>query len=373
MADTLHDRQDLRAALAESASRLIAAEAGSSDWRRMFAVMAEAGWLGLAVGEDRGGHGLGVGELAMLMRALGAANCRMPLGAVAGVGLPLLAQAAHEGLVRSLIASAIAGEALPVLAHQEAAAGYARGHVDAALTAEGDGWRLKAAKVAVEGGGVADHFLVSARLPDGSLTVIVAPATMQGVECGIYAGIDGRQLANISIDAVLPADNILALDDAAAAIDTALDRGALLAMAEAAGAMRTLFDDTLAYLNSRSQFGQPIGRFQVLQHRAVDMSIALEEAEAVVDAAADSAGTDGFARSVAVAKVVGGRSARLIAHESVQMHGGIGITEELRVSHYFRSLVAAENQYGDDDAYRARFAALAPARLTTITAKEQGA
>lgn len=346
-------QDDLGQALADSAARLLAA---GGDEATLYAAMAEAGWLAVAIGEDRGGLGLGLADLAALARTLGEARATEPVMAVAGIAAPLLA-ATTSGVADDLLAATLSGAAVPVLTHQGAGAGFARGHGFGALMPAPRGHRLTGAFVATEAAGLASHVLVPARDPDGATAIVVLAVGDAGVERRLYRALDGRMLMDVTIDAAVTEDDVLALPSPDAALDQALDRGALLAMAEAAGSMRVLLADTLGYLKTRQQFGQPIGRFQALQHRAVDMTIALEEAEAVVDAAASAPAAD-FARAVAIAKVIGCRSARLIAREAVQMHGGIGITEDLRVSHHFRALVAAESRYGDDDAYRARFAAL---------------
>ena len=345
---------DMRRALGDSAARLLATGGEASG---LYAAMVDAGWLAVGVAEDAGGLGLGLGDLAELARAVGEARCTVPVMAVAGVGLPLLAEAGGP-FADTLVAAALAGTAVPVLAHQGSDAGYARGHGAATLEPDAGGWRLRGRLVAVEGAALADHLLVPARRPDCTTAIAVLAMAEGGVERRCYAALDGRLLMDVTLDAVVPEDRLLPLADADAAVDAALDRGALLAMAEAVGSMRVLMSDTLAYLKTRQQFGQPIGRLQALQHRAVDMTIALEEAEAVVDAACAAGPGVDFSRAVAVAKVVACRAARLIGREAVQMHGGIGITEDLRVSHHFRALVAAEGRYGDDDAYRDRFAAL---------------
>jgi alkylation response protein AidB-like acyl-CoA dehydrogenase len=369
MADALDDGSDIRTALAASAARWAAeakahrdgnpsAPLAQASWR----AIADLGWLGIMAPDHLGGVGLGLGDLAVVAQAIGAANLHDPVSTVAGVAVPLLAAAtAGSRAAENLLAGAIAGDRIIVLAHAEPRGGYDRTFVETTLSSAGERRRLIGRKSAVEGGGEADIVLVSARRPDGALALVAVPATTPGLVLNAYRALDGRQLVDLAFDLDVPEGAELVLPDATTAIDQALDRGALLAMAEAVGAMGVLFDDTMAHLRTRQQFGQPLARFQALQHRAVDMSIALEEARAVVEAAGDAAEPDAFARAVAVAKVVGSRSARLVAREAVQMHGGIGITEDLKVSHLFRRLVAAENQYGDDDFYIDRFETLSQA------------
>lgn len=360
---------DLRAALADSAAGWLADEYGLERRRRTLAgsgfdrdawrAMAAFGWFGVALPEALGGLGLGLGDLAALVRVLGAANLPEPVTAVAGVAAPLLAQSAADGDsgASADLAALLAGGRIAVLAHAEPASGFDRSLISTRAVRDGASWRIDGEKSAVEGGAQADLVLASARTETGLALFRVAPA-LPGVTVTPFRALDGRALADLRFDGVrLPDEARLALAAPEAAIDAALERGALLTMAEAVGAMEALVADTVAHLKTRRQFGQPIGKFQALQHRAVDMQIALEEARAVVELAADAdAGDPGEARrAVATAKVVGARSARRIGREAVQLHGGIGITEELRVSHLFRRLVVTESLYGDHDYYLRRF------------------
>ncbi|UHC17653.1 acyl-CoA dehydrogenase [Methylobacterium currus] len=361
---------DLRQALVDSATGWLAEAYGLERRRRTLAgsgfdrdawrEMAAFGWFSIAVPEELGGSGLGLGDLAALMRTIGAANLPEPVAAVAGVAAPLLVRAAREPGTSTLVGDLnglLAGERIVVLAHAEPASGFDRSVVTTRAVRDGASWRLDGEKSAVEGGAQADLLLVSARIEAGIALFRVEPGA-PGVTVTPFRSLDGRALADLRFEgARLPADALLPVAEPEAAIDAALERGALLTMAEAVGAMEVLVTDTVAYLKTRRQFGHPIGKFQVLQHRAVDMQIALEEARAVVDLAAEADAGDPAERrrAVATAKVVGARAARRISREAVQLHGGIGITEELRVSHLFRRLVVAESLYGDRDYYLRRF------------------
>ena len=343
---------DLRAALVEGATGWLAGAygferrrmtlAGSGLDRDAWREMAAFGWFGIAVPEEQGGLGLWLGDLAALMRTVGAANLPEPVAAVAGVAAPLLARAAESASGASAVTGdlngLLAGERIVVLAHAEPASGFDRGVATTRAVRDGASWRLDGEKSAAEGGAQADVLLVSARTETGLALFRVEPGA-PGVTITPFRSLDGRALADLRFEgARLPADALLPVADPEAAIDAALERGALLTMAEAVGAMEVLVADTVAYLKTRRQFGQPIGKFQALQHRAVDMQIALEEARAVVDLAAETDPGDlaEHRRAIATAKVVGARAARRISREAVQLHGGIGITEELHVSHLFR-------------------------------------
>jgi alkylation response protein AidB-like acyl-CoA dehydrogenase len=319
--------------------------------------MAELGWFGLAVPEALGGLGESVGALAPVAEAVGAGNIAEPVMAVAGVATPLLSEAAeHDPASAAFLERVLAGDTVATLAHFEPESGFARSAVATRAASDGGNWVLNGTKTAVEGGPATGLFLVSAQAA-GRIALFAVAADSPGVALRTYRSLDGRLLVELHLsEARLDAASCI-MADAAEAIDAALDRGAFLAMADAVGAMQVLFDDTLAHLRTRKQFGQPLSAFQALQHRAVDMFIALEEARGVVEAAAMAMDCEPLERmrAVATAKVIGARSARLISREAVQMHGGIGITEDLRISHYFRRLVVAENLYGDEDHYLDRF------------------
>lgn len=359
---------EIRTELAEGARRWLGETYGEERRRRTLAnggwdksawdEMAGLGWLAVAAPEEHGGLGLGLGDLVALADAIGAANIPEPVSAVAGIAVPLVAEATAHPPVAALLAGLLDGTRIAVLAHAEPDSGFARHATDTTLRTEPDGWRLDGEKIAVEGGARADTFLVSAREGD-ALAVLLVPRDAAGVTVREYRAIDGRRLADLTFESVrLSSEHRLPLRDAGRSLDEALDRGALLAMAEAVGAMGAALDDTLEHLKTRKQFGKTLGSFQALQHRAVDMMIALEEARATVEIAADETDAAERRRAIAAAKVVGIRAARRIGREAVQMHGGMGITEELRVSHLFRRLVALESLYGDRDTYLDRYRGL---------------
>jgi alkylation response protein AidB-like acyl-CoA dehydrogenase len=232
------------------------------------------------------------------------------------------------------------GERIAVLAHGEPDSGFDR---DLVATTADPGSRLTGWKAAIPAGAEADTFLVTAHASDGTLGLFTVPRHADGVSLYPFRAIDGRELADLILEGA--PGRRLGNDDATEAVGTALDMGALLSVAEMVGAMDALLGDTLAYLRTRQQFGLPLASFQALQHRAVDMYLAVEETRALVEAAAE----DFSSRAVSAAKVVGIRSARRVGRESIQMHGGIGLSEELRVGRLFKRLVALEGAYGDAD------------------------
>jgi alkylation response protein AidB-like acyl-CoA dehydrogenase len=328
-------RDELWMPLRESAARFTA-EIGAAKafdrarWRKIAAL----GWLSLAVPEDMGGSGLAVSDLIPIVEGLGAGCLPDPVIAVAGVAVPLLAVLGSDHL-----SSIITGERIAVLAHGE-------------INAD-DAGVLRGSATTVVGGADADMFIAAAQMGDGATGFFILPRDGGGLTVSASRSIDGRFFADLALDQVCA--QRLGSGDASNLLDTAVAHGAMLTIADAAGAMDALLSDTLAYLKTRKQFGQPIASFQALQHRAVDMYLALEETKAVIEAAANAEASDGFASAVAAAKVVGVRAARRIGREAIQLHGGMGLSEELRVGRLFRRLVAGEGHYGDADSHLARF------------------
>jgi alkylation response protein AidB-like acyl-CoA dehydrogenase len=214
----------------------------------------------------------------------------------------------------------------------------------------GDDWVLTGTAVVVPGLPPATHLLVAAG--DG---IFLLPADHTGLEVHGYRTIDDRHAADVTFDRT-PATRIGDRD----ALAPALDEATAAVCAEAVGCMRTVLADTVAYTKQRRQFGQAIGSFQVLQHRMVDMHIELEQAVSAVYLATLKLGApaDERARAVSAAKVTVNRAARFVGQNAVQLHGGMGMTQELAIGHYFKRLTAVEYELGSSDEHRARYAEL---------------
>jgi alkylation response protein AidB-like acyl-CoA dehydrogenase len=240
---------------------------------------------------------------------------------------------------------------------------------DIATTArhESDGWVIDGEKKVVIHGAEAGMLVVSARTGgaqrehDG-ISLFVVPVDAPGVKVTGYRTLDGLRAADIRFDQVrVPADALLGdADKGWDTLDAALDYGATLLCAEALGAMEALFDATLEYLKTRQQFGVPIGKFQALQHRMADMFIHLEQARSMALLAAvrfDTSDAGERRRVVSAAKYRVGQAARFIGQQAVQLHGGMGVTDELPASHYFKRLSTIELTMGDSDHHLARFIA----------------
>ena len=321
---------------------------GAEAW----AEIAELGLLGLGTSEDDGGMAMGPVAAMLALEALGRGLVLEPVAAVALVAASVLAQASAD--VRASWAPRVAsGEARVVLAYQERAARYKLERVDTKAARSGDAWTLTGAKSLVPIGDQADAFIVSARVSGeaddaaGIALFLVERAAAGVTTCG-YALQDGSRAAEVALSNA-PATLLVAAGPAFAVLEQAVDIGIAALAAEAVGAMDKLFELTADYLNTRKQFGVPIGTFQALRHRVADMKRQLELARSMSYYATLKLGEEPAARrrAVAQAKVQLGQSARFLGQQAIQLHGGIGMTDEYIGSHYFKRLTTMEMQFGD--------------------------
>ncbi len=306
----------------------------------------ELGILGAPLPESAGGSGGGPVESMVIAEELGRALVTEPFIDTVVVAGGLLARA--EGDVAPSVLEQIgAGSAIVSVALDPLSTNAVR---------DGQDWLLTGSPAVVMNAPIATHLLIAARVPDGVGLFL----TGTDVPMHAYRTIDDRRAADLTMDGLrLPA---AALIDAGAgpSVEQACDEGAAAVCAEAVGAMRRVLADTVDYCKQRQQFGQPIGGFQVLQHRMVDMYMELEQAVSATYLAVLNLRTDARtrARAVSAAKATVGRAARFIGQNAVQLHGGMGMTEELAVGHYFKRLTAVQYEYGSTDAHRTRYARL---------------
>ncbi|AOJ03032.1 pimeloyl-CoA dehydrogenase small subunit [Burkholderia mayonis] len=343
--------------------RVALSDAGFSDdmWRRF----AELGAIGALFPEDCGGFGGAGFDIALVFECLGRGLVVEPFAGalMAGRALADAPGDAH----RALVAELIEGRAIGAFAHAEPDTHYALHTVRTRAMREGDHWVLDGTKAVVDCGEHATFYVVSARTAGGDddaagLSLFVAPKSAPGVSVRGYRKIDGGRAADVRFERVTLADAALlgAPGEAADAIERAIGFGLLALAAEALGAMDVAKAHTLDYLRTRKQFGVPIGSFQALQHRMADVLLEIEQARsAVINAAAQfDAPRVARERALAAAKYSVGRIGTLVAEESIQLHGGIGMTWELPLSHYAKRLVMIDHQLGDEDHHLARYIAL---------------
>lgn len=318
---------------------------------------AELGWLGVPFSEQQGGFGGGATELMVLFESFGKALLLEPYLASVVLAGQLLARVGNENQIENSLAGLIAGDLKLALAHSEPGSRYQLSRVACEATGTGTGYRLTGHKALVLNGQNADQLLVSARTggavdePHG-ISLFLLPATTPGVSIRGYRTVDALQAADIVFDQVeLPADALLgSADQAFEHIEWAVDQGIAALCAEALGCMEVLHQATVEYLQTRKQFDVQIGKFQALQHAAVDMFIALSQSRSMVYLAANKAAAPLPERRAALsaAKNFIGRAGRKLGQSAVQLHGGVGVSDELNVSHYFKRLTAINTWLGDD-------------------------
>lgn len=327
----------------------------------IWALFGEQGWLAAGLPEAVGGLGGGAFDTALIAEELGRGLVPEAYVAVASATAQLLVRIDPAG---PLLASLAWGEARPTLAHNEAAARGDRRWIETRARADGDGYILDGAKTAIEGGPAATTWLVSARLHGSDeLALFAVAADAPGVHAQHFRTVDNRGASNLVFEqARLGAETrIGAGGDVEAALDFALDHGLVAAGAEAVGAMEAALALTTDYLRTRKQFGQLIGDFQALRHRLADMFIELEQARSIVLRAIEALAADDpkeRARVVAASKVRVGQAARFVGAQAIQLHGGIGVTEEYAVGQYFKRLTMFGLHGGTEAAHLERYVSL---------------
>lgn len=334
-------------------------------WRRY----AELGAIGALFSEDDGGFGGQGFDITVVFEALGRGLVVEPFLDTLMAG-DILAAAGNPAQT-ALLPQIQAATTRIALAHTEPDAYYDLSHVGTRAERDGDGWRLTGHKAVVAQAEHADFYVVSARTsgdedsPEG-ITLFLVPAGTASLHVNGYPLIDGGRAADITLqDVKLSADAVLGCPDQGyAMLERSVGKGILALCAEAIGAMDAARDATLDYLQTRKQFGVPIGRFQALQHRMADVLLEIEQARsAVINAAAqlDDADRQTRERTLSAAKYTIGRVGTLVAEECIQLHGGIGMTWELPLAHYAKRLVMIDHQLGDQDHHLDRYIALTQA------------
>ncbi|MFC0282139.1 acyl-CoA dehydrogenase family protein [Camelimonas abortus] len=321
--------------------------------RQTLAAFADMGWTGLGVPEAAGGYGGSAADIAVVAAELGRGLVHEPfIGCVVAPAALLAAAGAHE-----LAASLVSGETVFAVAHDEPEARGKTEWVTTRARRDGDGWRLDGFKCMVTGAVAADAFLVSARTAgaDGDragLSLFRVPAGAPGLTVKAYRTIDNQQVADLVLEGVRPGAGALvgAEGGTFAALDAMMTRVIMVACADAVGAMEQALWTTRDYLRARRQFGQALADFQALQHRLADMYVELELARASLAHGLAALELDDAERRralVSASKARIGRAAFWVGAQGIQLHGGMGMTEECVIGHYFRRLKVFDTLYGD--------------------------
>jgi pimeloyl-CoA dehydrogenase small subunit len=340
-----------------------------TGWSRaLWQGYAELGLLGLPFEDKHGGVGGGPVETMIVMEAFGRALALEPFFATVVLAGGLLRLGADEAMRAVFVPKIVAGDLLLAFAHAERQSRYDLADVATTVRRNGADYILDGAKSLVIHGDCADKLIVSARLAgarrdrDG-LGLFMVDADAAGVSRRAYPTVDGLRAAEVTLSGVrVGPDRVLGEPGKAFPLIAQVVDAAIAALAaEAVGAMAAMHEMTVEYLKTRKQFGVPIGNFQVLQHRAAEMLIALEEARSMAFFAtmmAEEPDPTERRKAIAAAKVQIGRSGRFVGQQAIQLHGGIGMTMEYKVGHYFKRVTMIDAMFGDADHHLAELARL---------------
>ena len=372
---TLSDEQRL---LRESADRFVS-ETYTADHRRRIAndplgfsadiwkEFAELGWLALPIPEAHGGLGGSAIEIGILMEAFGRGLVSEPYLSTVVIGASLISECGTETQKLAWLPKIADGSLYLAFAHSERQARFDLADVRTTARPTPDGWRLHGHKTAVLDGSAAGQIIVSARIDDGSgkpgkLGLFLVPQGAPGLAARDFPRLGGGRACNLDLREVrLPADALLGDgSDALPAIEAVVDRAMAALGAEAVGIMQTLLDQTLKYTRIRKQFGRRLSANQVIRHRLADMAMQCDEARSMALRAALMVDAEPVARGRAAsgAKAKIGKCARFVAEQSVQLHGAMGVTEELDIGSYFKRLLAFDTLFGGSAHHYRRHAAL---------------
>src|SRR4026209_2720027 len=349
----------------DARSKIVDSPTGWSE--KVWTAFAEMGLLGVPFAEEHGGFGGSAVDVMLVMEALGEGLVVEPYWINVGPGGRVIARAGSEAQQKAALPRLIQGKPRLAFARAERGARYDLGHVQARAKKSGTGYTLEGEKRAVLAGASADTLIVSARTSGGAadpagLSLFLVERSAPGVTVKEYRTIDELRAAAVGLsDVSVPAEARLGDEGRALPlVEDAADYATALLCAEAVGATRFANEAPLEYLKARRRFGVPIGSFQALQHRMVDMVISYEQARSMAYLACvkvDTAPPDERRHAVSAAKIKVADACRHVSQEAVQLHGGMGMTEELKISHTFRRLTMIAQLFGDAEHHLERFAA----------------
>ena len=350
----------------EKRQQLVNSELGFSEdnWRQF----AELGWFGVLFGEADGGYGGTAVDAMILFEQLGRGLVVEPVIPTVVLAGGAIKHGGTEAQKTQHLPGIIDGSTQGALAYAEPQGRFNLADLVTTASADGDGWVLNGYKCVVMNGPNANLLVVSARTAgdqrdtDG-VSLFIVDAGAEGVSRRDYPTVDGLRASEITFDNVrLDGDALLGTaGEGLGLLQQVIDDGILAVGAEAVGCMEVLYKDTVEYCKQREQFGQPIGKFQVLQHRMVDMFMEHEQSKSLLYMAAmrlDEGYREEAQKAVAALKVQVGKSGRFVGQNAVQLHGGMGMTDELNIGHYFKRLTTIDTLFGNADFHLKRFGAL---------------
>jgi len=326
-------------------------------WR----TFAELGWLALGIPEDAGGLGCPITDTAILVEEFGRGLVLEPFVSTAVLCARIVDRSDNADVRLRVLSAVAAGESRLALAHDEPSGRFDPARAALSARSNEGSFVLNGTKMLVLDGPSADHFIVSAMVDgDSALSLFLVPKDAPGLSLEAYPLIDGGRACDLSlVNLRCPAEARLAGPEHATEIlEEAFDRATVARIAEAIGAMEAAMSVTNEYVKTRVQFGQPIGKFQALQHRMAEMFVEVEKSRSALFRALAHLDAEPVVRkgAVSAAKVVVAAAGKFVGGQGIQLHGGMGMTEECAVGHYFKKLVSFEKIYGDSDWHLQRFA-----------------
>ena len=336
---------------------------GDNNWQKF----AELGWLGISTSEDSGGFGGSAIESMLIMEAFGKGLVVEPFLETIIMSSGLIDEYGSDQQKSSILEPAIAGELHLALAYAEPQSRFNLSDVVTEAKIDGDNYILNGYKSVVMNGPSANKIIVSARtsgsqLDEGGITLFIIDANSEGLNKTNYKTVDGRRASDLTFENIsVSKDDIIGhVDEGFGLLDSSIDRAILAISAEAVGAMEVLYKTTVEYTKTREQFGTSIGKFQVLQHRMVDMFMEYEQCKSLLYMATmkHEEGSSDAKKAISGLKYQVGKAGKFIGQQAVQLHGGMGVTDELNVGHYFKRLTTVGTIFGNTDFHLKRYTSL---------------
>lgn len=336
---------------------------GEDNWKKF----AELGWLGISVSEDSGGFGGSAIESMLIMEAFGKGLVVEPFLETIIMAGGLIDDHGSNQQKSSFLEPAIAGEMHLALAYAEPQSRFNLSDVVTEAKADGDNFIINGYKSVVMNGPSADQIIVSARtsnsqLDENGISLFIIDANASGLNKTNYKTVDGRRASDLTFENVsVSKENLIGHQDKGFDIlDSAIDKAILAISAEAIGAMEVLYKTTVEYTKTREQFGTAIGKFQVLQHRMVDMFMEYEQCKSLLYMATmkHEEKAEDAKKAISGLKYQVGKAGKFIGQQAVQLHGGMGVTDELNVGHYFKRLTTVGTIFGNTDYHLKKYTSL---------------
>ena len=336
---------------------------GEDNWKKF----AELGWLGISVSEDSGGFGGSAIESMLIMEAFGKGLVVEPFLETVIMAGGLIDDHGSDQQKSSFLEPAIAGEMHLALAYAEPQSRFNLSDVVTDAKADGDNFIINGYKSVVMNGPSADQIIVSARtsgtqLDENGISLFIIDANASGLDKTNYKTVDGRRASDLTFENVsVSKESLIGVQDKGFEIlDSAIDKAILAISAEAVGAMEVLYKTTVEYTKTREQFGTAIGKFQVLQHRMVDMFMEYEQCKSLLYMATmkHEEKAEDAKKAISGLKYQVGKAGKFIGQQAVQLHGGMGVTDELNVGHYFKRLTTVGTIFGNTDYHLKKYTSL---------------